>query len=371
MAEQIEDPETYLTPDRVRYMPRMAGIEERIEGTIGFHQYELCLLRTYWRTQSYFGKQEVTDTVKVYNHLMSLKGDVLRYCLPRALDWQKLIQERQASLVITPDYRSGIYYRYLANNLLLTDDTLVTRFLDFHLVNSVLKFKLSNDHSPNTIEGAYTRFIQMVDFLVVFLLQNDVPIVRNGVIQEVKSWIRKQMDGFSESQLVAYHKYEFNSDANSERHPYEEIVHKSLNTGCPSETIKAYFLLLTRSNPEIRGIVPFVSEEKVSNILYKWFTVGENHETKPDPTITLSRPQLLFFLYQFKKFFCRSRKKGMIQNEHLIRLAFDEFPDLFQGISFESQLDNFKRDALKGEHRSLDFMQSPDLKKLAEELKKP
>lgn len=372
MSRINQDPETYFTKDKIPYMPKIGGVEERIEGRVGFHEFELCLLRTHWMSERYLNGQPNIDRIDLLNHLRGLKADIMRYCLPHELDWKKLISEKRAYLVVTPNHDSHMYYRLMANNLLILDETQVTRFLDFHLVNAVLKFKVLREHGAKFIDEAYIRFLQELDYQVIFMMKNDVPIVRSDVIHQIQSWVRNKMDAFTDNQLVSFHKYEFDVEkTNMQSHPYEEISQAPLLTGCPYGIIKAYFMLLTKSNFELKGNLPFVDIAKVNYILYKWFGIGE--EIKPDLglTLTINRKQLLFHLYQFKKYFCKSRKKGSIQNEDIIRLAMEEFSELFEGISFKSQLDNFKRDATNGKHRSLDFKEYSDLKKSQAELKKP
>jgi hypothetical protein len=106
--------------------------------------------------------------------------------------------------------------------------------------------------------------------------------------------------------------------------------------------------------------------------LYKWFGIGDETKDEQDPTVTIDRAQLLFFLYEFKSHFCKSRKPGMVKSEDLIRLAISEFGDLFVGIELSNQVQNFKRDANReaAYHRSLDFKHYPSLMNLYEELKK-
>lgn len=370
MAQLKKDPESYFTTDKIGYMPKITGVDERLGSKVGFHEYELCLLRTYWNTEKYFKQNPTIDEVDAVNHLYSLKTDILRYCLPHGLDWKSLMVNKSGYLIVQPGYRFALYFRLMANNLFILDETLVSRFLDFHLVNAVLKFKQSRTNAPKLIDDALISFLQEIDYFVIHSLQHEMPCSRAEIILRTTEWVRQRMDHLSEKLLVKYHEYEFNSESGSERHPYEQINQTVLQTGCPNHLVNTYFSLLKAPNPEIKGIIPFVSEDKVKYIVKKWFCIGDETISDYNPIVTLTRPQLLFFLYQFKTYFCKSRKKGTVENENMIRLAFDEFPELFEGITFKSQLDNFKRDASNGKHRSLDFRGFPDLRKSQEELKK-
>lgn len=372
MSKLIKDPESYFTDDRVLYMPKLDSVEERLKGKTGKHDYELCLLQTYWQTEKYFKLLSEADKVAVVNHLFSLKADIMRYCMPHYLDWKALMKDKRSYLVVTPDHKSSMFYRLMANNLLIIDETLVSRFLDFHLVNTILKHKLSKEYSPNVIEEALIRFIQEIDYMVVFSLEHNMPFVRTTVIEEIKAWVRKQMDNLGERLLVHYHAYEFDSETTGEYKPYETISHAHLKVSCPPTVVKDYFQLLTNNNPEAKGNVPFVSNQKVNYILNQWFGIGEENTDEQDPTVTIERAQLLYFLYNFKLHFCKSRNRGMVKSEDLIRLALKEFDDLFLGVELSNQVQNFKRDAnQKGSyHRSLDFKQYPTVMKSYEELKK-
>jgi hypothetical protein len=371
MSKLKKDPETYFTPDKISYMSKIGGINERLKGKVGFHQFELCLLRTYWMTERYFNNNTI-DRVDMINHLFSLKASIMRYCMPHGMDWKTLMKEKRGYLIVLPDYKSSMFYRLMAENLFILDQTLVSRFLDFHLVNTVLKFKHSKEHAPKIIDEALIRFIQEVDYQVMFMLENGMPSKRDGVIREVREWVSKQMNQFEEVQLVEYHAYKFDPETNNDYKPFESVSQAHLLTSCPPAVLKDYFLLLTNKNPEASGNVPFVSAEKVNYILNEWFGIGNKTPDGDDSTVTIDRAQLLYFLYNFKLYFCQSRKLGMVKSEDLIRLALTEFDELFLSVDMSNQVQNFKRDATRKNayHRSLDFKQYPSLMKSYEELKK-
>lgn len=208
--------------------------------------------------------------------------------------------------------------------------------------------------------------------MVVFTLEHSMPIHRQIVIEKIKGWIRTQMNKLNKKLLVQYHAYEFDSETTGEYKPYETISHAHLKVSCPPTVVKDYFQLLTNNNPEAKGNVPFVSNQKVNYILNQWFGIGEENTDEQDPTVTIERAQLLYFLYNFKLHFCKSRKPGMVKSEDLIRLALSEFDDIFLGVEMSNQVQNFKRDASRKNayHRSLDFKQYPTVMKSYEELKK-
>jgi hypothetical protein len=371
MSKLKQDPESFLTPDKISYMPKIGGVNERLKGKVGFHQFELCLLRTYWMTERYFNNNTI-DRVDMINHLFSLKAGIIRYCMPHGLDWKELMSRSQVYLVVVPDYTSSMFYRLMADNLFILDETTVSRFLDYHLVNTVLKFKDSKERSAKEIDKTLIRFIQEIDYHVMFALENAMPLKRDGVIHEVKEWVRNQMNQFTEAELVEYHAYEFDPETNNDYKPFESVSQAHLLTSCSPAVLKDYFLLLTNKNPEATGNVPFVSTEKVNYILNEWFGIGDKTPERDDSTVTIDRPQLLYFLYNFKLHFCMSRKSGMVKSEDLIRLALTEFDELFLGVEMSNQVQNFKRDATRKNayHRSLDFKQYPSVMKSYEELKK-
>ena len=372
MSKLKQDPELFLTPDKISYIPKIGGVDERLKEKVGFHRFELCLLRTYWMTEKYFNNQNTIDRVEMTNHLFGLKAGIMRYCMPYGLDWKELMRKKEGYLVVLPNHKSSMFYRLMADNLFILDETLVSRFLDYHLVNTVLKFKGSKEPSAKEIDKTLIRFIQEIDYQVLFALENAMPLKRDGVIHEVKEWVRNQMNQFTEAQLVQYHPYEFDPETNSEDKPFETTSQAKFLTSCPPAILKDYFLLLTNKNPEARGNVPFVNQEKVNYILNEWFGIGDKTPDGDYSTVTIDRGQLLHFLYKFKLHFCQSRKSGMMKSEDLIRFALKEFGDLFHGVSLSNQVKNLKRDANRTNtyHRSLDFKQYPSVMKSYEELNK-
>ncbi len=222
-------------------MPKIGGIDERLKEKVGFHRFELCLLRTYWMTENYFNNQDTIDKVDMTNHLFGLKAGIMRYCIPYGLDWKGLMREKQVYLVVRPDYKSSMFYQLMADNLFILEETLVSRFLDFHLVNTILKLKGSKKPSAKEIDKTLIRFIQEIDYQVMFALENAMPLKRDGVIHEVKGWVRNQMNQFTKAELIEYHAYEFDPEINREDKPFETTFQAKLITSCPPTILKDYF----------------------------------------------------------------------------------------------------------------------------------
>jgi hypothetical protein len=112
MKSKPVDPETFITEETISWKSPSDAVEQRLGDFTGKHQYEVCLVETYLRTNKYFSEHPEIDEDERTQHSFSLKAAILNYCIPHKLDWKGLLDNSRGHLVIKPDYQLHQYYSF-------------------------------------------------------------------------------------------------------------------------------------------------------------------------------------------------------------------------------------------------------------------
>ena len=373
-SEPLKDPLNVLSPEMVKSLGPIRGIDTRIDQEINKHAYEICLKETYFRTIHWFkGKRHISHYQRK-KHLFKLKQDIIHHCLANDLDPLNHLEEGSwGNFVVMPEIESSIYFGMLANRLFITPAFEVRTFLDFHSVH----WKLVNDESSQP----FGYFLKNLNFLVMLNLKRNMPDWNEPVIKQVRKWVAREFDNMTPPQLEEYHNYNShphegehpNSAAKSaKRHapgadqkakadrenrvtvPSDPSVTTKIDHGSTDVIVKLYFNLLKQANPGSISKEPFVNPGKVNFLLKNYFGIESAEPIDKNGGYTIDRPELIFFIQNFCKHLQVKPTSTSLTKRQLVEIIVREFPALFDG-SVKSYYKNWSKLADNGNHELLNW----------------
>lgn len=356
MRNKPTDPESYLTEELLSSRSPSDTVEQRLGSVSGKHQYESCMIKTYRLTKKYLDNRIVIPESERLKHLYALKAEILHYCIPHKLNWKDLINDGLGNLIVKPNYKNDIYYRYLAFNLFLIEPRQVSRYLDFHLVHAVLKPFHSKSSSILTVKQL---FLKQVDFTVMHMIDNNMAIRQTEVSDAIYDWVRKEMDKFTADELLEYHDYAFDPSYKFGLQYNHDADVKPLYAGCSDELVVEYFNLLTNNSD---NGYPFMTKAVVRYLVCRWFGIGEDADP-PQDIIHINTSQMVFFVREFFNHFQihpQKEKRSLTQKEFFQMLEKD-LPFLFVNVEASTLYKKINHYAKQGEHPKLDWRNSKKL----------
>jgi hypothetical protein len=365
MKEKPVDPETFITEESISWQTPNPAIEKRLDEYSGKHNFEVCLLQTYLLTETFFLKYPEIDEPVKQKHLYSIKEQILHYCIPSKIDWKKLLgRHADGHLIVKPNSKSDIYYKFLAYNLFLIEKRMVSRFLDFQLVQCVLK---PFEGKPAQLREVKFEFFKRIDFLVLHMIDNNMGFHQKDISDEVCYWVRSHMDKFTEKDLIEYYEYEFDPNHKFGLNLNQINRQKPQYAGCDKVLLKAYFQLL--SKPSSKKPKLFIPKNVVDYLLNRWFDVG-NETEPPKDSFAISLEQMVFFFREFVVHFQVSSRKDVksVNQKQLINFLYQDVPDLFGILESNTVYRKFKTYADDGYHEGLDWKQSKVLVSMRKEI---
>lgn len=360
MSKKPIDPEDYLTKDKIGSGTPNEWLEERLGTLSGKHVYELCLFDIYQQTRKLFIQNKTHDDQKSIVHLYSVKSEIIRYALPRDIEWKKYVDTAHGNLIAKPILDSDFYYRMMAFKLFLLNTREVGRFTDFHFVNSVLKpFPKKNKTERSR---AKLLFLQQVDFWVMHHLDTQMCEPRTAISTAVFDWVSDKIGSFTEEELVKFYEYEFSPRRKFGVAGVNESQLKHQYAGCDDETLRAYFNML--KNPATDDGKPFASDVTIEYLLHTWFGVGEPVEFPEGEHVYASIEEMAFFFKAFQDRFQihKHPTKKKVTQKQIVNFLYQNLSDIFRDNSSETVYRKFTDFADKGYNPNLDWKKNESLK---------
>jgi|GEM_PF-5293873 len=331
------------------------------KGTIGKHQYELCLKQIYFQSQNFLSNRKDVQYFFRQKYLLSLKGNIVRYFASYGLDWREHLHSTSFGyLIVIPNTNSNLYFECLAYKLYMSLPNEIRPILDFHAVNSDTSQKKTSSKNSELKFSFYSG----LEFYVTHFLTTVCPNTEPEVIGQVRTWLENRFDSMSEAELQIYRKYNFNSEASTNLAiPGETTQTQKLKTGCDDQLVIAYFRLLEKQHHEEKG-KPFVSPEQVEILLYKWFGIGKCPTYENYPNSTITRNQLVTFVHVFINDVVDDRSSKVVSMATLLPFVYEEFRELFLNSRLKNALKNYTRYIEDPVHRVLDWKQDKAVKSM-------
>jgi len=358
MKEKPIDPETFLTEETIGWRTPNPTIEKRIGEVSGKHNFELCMIETYRQTKKFFLNQPEIDESEKQKHLYNIKTEILHYCIPSKIDWKKYLNgDEQGYLIVKPNSKSDIYYRFLAYNLFLLEPWQCSRFLDFHLVHCVMN---PSREKVNSRVKLKIDFIQYLDYHVTYQICETMALKRDDIVNELIAWNRKQMDLFTEEELTKFYEYKFDPQTGQNINRMASGQTQAKYAGCDETLLKKYFGLLL--NSQFDDGTPFMPENSINFLLWNWFGIG-NPQNESELFVYVTLEQLVYFFREFLHNFQihKSPDRKKITQKELINLAYRFLPGVFGENSTSTVYKKFTDLAEKGSHPSLDWRNNEEL----------
>lgn len=360
MKQKPIDPETFITEETIGWQTPSPTIEKRIDEAAGKHTFELCMLHTYRLTKKFLLNQPEIDESEKQKHLYAIKAEILHYCIPSNIDWKKYLNgDEHGYLILKPNSKSDIYYRFLAYNLFLLEPWKCSRFLDFHLVHCVLN---PSREKTNSLVKLKVDFLQHLDYQVTYQISDTMALRRDAIFNELISWNRKQMDLFTMEELTKYYEYKFDPKTGRNIHRIASTQSQAKYAGCDETLLIKYFELLL--NPKHKGGSPFMPKNSIEFLLCNWFGVG-NPQNESELFVNITLEQLVYFLREFVHNFQihKSPDRKKISQKELINLAYKFLPGVFGENSATTVYKRFTDFSEAGYTPSLDWRKNEELRK--------